>query len=165
MTDLEQLLQPAWGYFQLGMYQEANDEIETLPLVVQTASEVLGLRARIYEALGAWQLLLEVGDFLVRTWPEVSQHWLWLAYAIRACRTVGEAELLLLDSLRLHPSNATIHFYLACYMSQLGKLESALEHLTDAIDLDATVQDMYDPDLDPLWLSLGRIPPNREDYD
>ena len=67
MTDLEQLLQPAWGYFQLGMYQEANDEIETLPLVVQTDREVLDLRAHIYEALGEWQLLREVGGFLVRT--------------------------------------------------------------------------------------------------
>jgi tetratricopeptide (TPR) repeat protein len=165
MTDLEKLLDPVRGYCQLGMFQEASDEIKNLPAAVKTGKEVMDLRARIYEQLGTWELLREVGGYLVKMWPEESQHWLWLAYGTRACRTVGEAELLLLDSLLLHPSNATIYFYLACYASQLGKLDAAIEFLSCAIDLDADVREMYDPDLDPLWLSLGRTPPKREDHD
>jgi hypothetical protein len=41
------------------------------------------VRAVIYRQTEAWQLLREVGGFLVLNWPEEAQHWIWLAYGTR----------------------------------------------------------------------------------
>ena len=71
-----------------------------------------------------------MGGFLTRTWPEDCLHWIWLAYGTRGCRTLEEAEQVLLDSLRVHESEPMVHLKLACYAALLGRLEAAREHLT-----------------------------------
>lgn len=53
MKELEEMLQPAIGYFKLGMHQEANDALEMLPPAVITSREVMTLRARIYQKIGS----------------------------------------------------------------------------------------------------------------
>lgn len=157
MSSVEQLLQPALGYLQLGMPQEANDEIEALPPELKTSRQVLSIRASIYMESGAWQLMREVSGFLVKQWPEESQHWIWLGWATRRCRSIMEAELILLDALRFHDSEAMIHFNLACYSAQTSNLKQALMRLARAIELDADIRIMAleDQDLEPLWMSLG----------
>lgn len=161
MTDLEKLLQPAWGYLQLGMLQEANDEIENLPPAVKTVKEVLILRAYVYQEAGAWELLREVGCFLTRTWPEDYLHWIWLAYGTRGCRTLEEAEQLLLEALRLHDSEPMVHFKLASYAALLGRLDEARQHLARAIALkpDCRVMALDEAGLEPLWDELRKPPP------
>jgi hypothetical protein len=49
-------LQAAIGYLQLGMWQEAADEIESLPPERRVATEVLMVRLKIYEVVGAGEL-------------------------------------------------------------------------------------------------------------
>jgi Tfp pilus assembly protein PilF len=135
MTDLEHLLQPAMGYLQLGMLEEANDEIEALPQEAKTDKVVLGIQVLIYQGLGAWPLMSGVSGFLAHEWPEESDHWIWFAYATRRCRSIAEAELILKNAVRLHPSVSMIHFNLACYAALLGNLDSARENLAAAISL------------------------------
>ena len=157
MSGMEHLLQPALGYLQLGMPQEANDELEALPPELKASREVLCIRASIYIEFGSWQLLREVSGFLAKQWPEDSQHWIWLGYATRRCRSIGEAELILLDALRFHESQAMIHFNLACYAAQTGNLEEARARLARAITLNTDIRLMAleDQDLEPLWRALG----------
>ena len=65
------------------MIQAANDELEEITPAAKTSPEVMTVRAAIYLQAEAWQLLREVGEFLVRNWPEEAQHWIWLAYGTR----------------------------------------------------------------------------------
>ena len=151
-------LEAASGYLQLGMIQDANDELEEIAPAAKTSREVMVVRAVIYRQAEAWQLLREVGGFLVLNWPEEVQHWIWLAYGTRRCRSMEEGEQALLDALRLHDREPLIHFNLACYASQLGNLVAARDRLARAIKLDPNVRLMGldDPDLEPLWAAIGK---------
>ena len=107
------------------MFQDATDELEGLPPELMTTREVLSVRALIYHQTGEWQLLREVGGYLVHHWPGESQHWIWVAYGTRRCHSIAEAERFLVDALKLHDSEPMIHFNLACYAAQTGDLVAA----------------------------------------
>jgi hypothetical protein len=57
MNEAERHFQAALGYHQLGLFEDANDEIEGLPPERKVSVEVLRLRASIYMELQAWGLL------------------------------------------------------------------------------------------------------------
>lgn len=156
MKNLEQRLQTASGYLELGMFQEANDELEALPPELEDSRQVLELRAEIYQRTDAWELLRGVGGCLVHHWPEEAQHWIWLACGTRLCRSMPEAEQILVNALRLHDAKPMIHYNLACYAAQSGNLDLARERLIRAFDLepDARIMALDDPDLKPLWGEL-----------
>jgi tetratricopeptide (TPR) repeat protein len=150
------LLNPAIGYFQLGMATEACEELHALPAEIQNLPEVIALRAEIYTHAAAWDSLREMAAGLVASAPGSSQNWIWLAYATRRCRSIEEAERLLLKARELHPAEPMIHFNLACYAAQTGFLENARAHLDHAITLDPSIrqQALEDDDLLPLWAAV-----------
>jgi hypothetical protein len=49
-------VQAAIGLLDLGMWEEANEEIERLPTERKIATDVLMVRLKIYEAAGAGEL-------------------------------------------------------------------------------------------------------------
>jgi Flp pilus assembly protein TadD len=106
----------------------------------------------------------QVDGYLAHEWPQDSQHWIWLAYATRRCRSIGEAQLILEKAVKQHSSEALIHFNLACYAAQTGDLEAARQRLSQAITLDPGTKllALDDPDLEPLWEGLGKFSPNSE---
>ena len=151
--NLESHLSAAVGYLELGMAEDANAELEQLPPDLKIHPEVLALRASIFAAIEAWEHLLELSVFLTSKWPQDSQHWIWLGYATRRCRSIAEAEKALISSLRYHDSEPIIHFNLACYAAQTADLETARKRLAHAIRMDPQIREMAltDPDLEPLW--------------
>ena len=158
--ELEQLLQPAIGYFELDMYEEANEEIDAMPLEVKTERSVLELQLRICEKTSSWQRMREIAGMLTKEWPDDSQHWIWLAYATRRCCSIAEAELILLEAEKIHPKEPLIHYNLACYAAQTGDMGAALALFNCAEVLDPKIAWMAleDPDLQPFWASCA------EDY-
>ncbi len=70
LSELERLLQPAIGYLQLGMVEEANEEIETLPPETKNEKIVLELQVNIYGGTSSWQRMREVAGVLVHEWPD-----------------------------------------------------------------------------------------------
>jgi hypothetical protein len=125
-ADLAPLLNPAIGYLQLEMADEAIEEIENLPAACRLLPQVVRLRAEIYCHAGAWEALRQMALELVADLPEDSQNWIWLAYATRRCRSIAEAEQVLLQALRHHAREPMIHFNLACYAAQTGHLETRI---------------------------------------
>ncbi len=160
LSNLQQLLQPAIGYLQLGLMQDASEEIEALPLEVKKEKIVLALQVDIYSGMSSWQHMREVAGLLTHEWPDDSQHWISLAYATRRCRSIAEAELILLKAVKLHPKEPMIHFNLACYAAQSGELAAARKRLAHAEMLDpgARMMALKDPDLEPLWADLVKTP-------
>ena len=158
LSKIEQLLQPAIGYFQLGMMEEANEEIAALQPEAKSERIVLTLQVDIYGGSSSWQRMREVAGFLTHEWPDDSQHWISLAYATRRCRSIMEAEVILLKAAELHPKEPMIHFNLACYAAQTGELVTARERLAQAEMLDPSIRMMAleDPDLEPLWADLEK---------
>jgi tetratricopeptide (TPR) repeat protein len=147
------LLQPAIGFLELGMWQEAADEIESLPPERRGDLDVLEVRIEIYREAKAWRLMEVVARELLRQMPEHPAPWLHLAYAVRRSESLSEAKEVLEAAIDNFPDNATIHFNLGCYQCQLGDNERAKAHVARAIELnlDFRLQALDDPDLEPLW--------------
>lgn len=157
MANLDRSLEVATGYFQLGMFEEALEELDRLPPPARTSAEATELSAAIYCEMRDWDALREMAVRLVSERPGDSQNWIWLGYATRRCRSIEEAKQVLLDALHLHETEPMIHFNLACYAAQTGELGTARERLFRAIALDPDVKQMalYDPDLEPLRIAFN----------
>jgi tetratricopeptide (TPR) repeat protein len=146
-------LQAAIGYLQLGMWQDAANEIERLPPERKVGLDVLEVRIEIYREAKAWRLMEVVARELLRQMPEHPAPWLHLAYAVRRSESLSEAKEVLEAAIDNFPDNATIHFNLGCYLCQLGDNERAKAHVARAVELDFDFRSkaLDDPDLEPLW--------------
>lgn len=153
MDDGQRILDAALGYLHLGMPEDAGEELDNLPPSRRQDPIVLRIRAHIHCQTHEWDSLREVSTLLTSRDPSDSQHWIWLAYATRRCRSITEAEGILLDALKFHPGEAMIHFNLACYAAQTGRIPLARTRLQEAIRIDPATATMAmdDPDLESLW--------------
>ena len=139
------------------MFDMALEELEELPLAVRNTTRAAELQAAIFCETKDWDALRNMAERLVNENPRDSQNWIWLGYATRRCRTIQEAEQVLLNAVQVHDREPMIHFNLACYAAQTGDLAIAHERLFRAIALDPDVKQMalYDPDLEPLRAALN----------
>ncbi len=152
-------LESATGYLELGMVEDANDELERMPPEDRCRPEVYAVRLQIYVVTGRWEAGEVVAQHLVKTCPE--QPALWIAWA--ACRRrqgeIEEAEGILLEARRLHPEDGMIFYNLACYACIAGDVAKATVLLAKAIgyEPDAKALAVNDVDLMPVWDEIGRM--------
>ena len=110
VSETQRSIEAASAYLVLGMYEEANQEVESLPIEWFNARSVLSLRASIHSKLKNWELLREVAALLVSSWPEESSHWILFGFASGKCRATADAEEGLLEALLLHRCEPAIFF-------------------------------------------------------
>ncbi len=122
-----QYWQAAVGYVELGMFQEANDQLENIDPFNRAAPEVLA-----------------VNDI---------QWTISLAYATRRADSLQAAKEILSNAESKFPKDAIIKYNLACYCCQLGESENAKNYLKTAFEIDSTwrLKALDDEDLRPLW--------------
>jgi uncharacterized protein HemY len=60
----KQYWQAALGYVELGLFLEANEELEKIDAFNRAAPEVLALRLEIYCKLGTWASMAEIAKRL-----------------------------------------------------------------------------------------------------
>ena len=146
-------LNPAIGYLELGMLEEANEEIENLPPEIKNSSYVLTVRMEIYRAMKNWKLMETVTRELWKRHPDDPIHWNNLAWVVRRSDSIEAANSILLDAEKKFPDDAMTHFNLGCYACQLGYLEAAKIRVGRAIELDSSfkILALDDEDLEPLW--------------
>ena len=146
----------AVGYVELGMFQDANDQLENIDPFNRAAPEVLAVRFAIYHGLKKWELMTEIAKRLVEFQPNDVQWTISLAYATRRADSIQEAKEILLNAESKFPKEGIIKYNLACYCSQLQDIENAKNYLKKAfeIDLNWRLAALDDDDLKPLWDSL-----------
>lgn len=149
-------LRSAQGYVSLGMWLEANAELESMHPRSKTSPEVLRLRLVVYHATKKWELLEVVAGRLSEYEPENIQWVISHAYATRRAESIENAKAILLQAPPRFPSEPLIHYNLACYYCILGDLDEAKQYLarTFAIDPKWRLQALEDEDLEPLWKAL-----------
>ena len=152
----KQFFEAACGYAQLGMYLEANDQLENIDPFNRAAPKVLGVRLAIYRGLKKWELMQQVAKRLKEFQPDNVQWTISLAYATRRAFSIDVAMEILIDAEAKFPREAAIPYNLACYYCQLGEIEKAKRYLKKAfeIDLNWRMAALEDEDLRPLWDSL-----------
>src|SRR5438067_4907552 len=139
----------AVGYAQLGMFLEANEQLENIDPFNRVAPEVLVLRIDIYCGLHKWHLMREIAGRLCEFDPSNLQWVISYAYAIRRSESIDAARNILINSLPKFPSEAIIYYYLACYDCQLNRMEAATQYLKQSfrINPDWRLQALEDEDL------------------
>lgn len=152
----------ALQYCELGMFDDANAELEQIDAFNRAAPEVLAVSVAIFHGLKKWDALRVVTAKLAEFEPTNVQWTVSLAYGTRRAVSIEAAKEILLAALPRFPDEAIIPFNLACYLCQLGKLDKAKGYLIRAftIDDDWRRAALDDKDLEPLWDSLhGDEPP------
>ena len=153
----QQHLRAAHGFIELGMFEEASEELEEIDPFCRHLPEVLRARVVIYQALKKWELMAVVAKKLVEWNPDEPGFAIDWAYATRRAESIHIAHAILTRAADLHPDHDLIQFNLACYEAQLGNIAAAKKHLSRATKIDAKFSRMAlnDPDLEPLWTSFA----------
>src|SRR6266576_6277171 len=149
----KQFLEVACGYAELGMYPDANAELEKIDPFNRAAPEVLALRIAIYGGLKKWELMAEIAKRLTEFQPDDPQWPVSAAYATRRAISIEAAREILLNAQSKFPKEAVIPYNLACYECQMGNLQSSKNHLKQVFKIDSKwrITALDDPDLQPLW--------------
>jgi predicted Zn-dependent protease len=149
----QQHLERAQGYSALGMFLEANEELEEITPDVRHVPEVLVVRSAIYHGTGRWSAMAVVAAKLVEFDPTEPGWFINLAYATRRAESLENAHTILLRAEKIHPQNGNIQFNIACYQAQLGNIESAKQHLARATRMNSKFRQLAldDSDLESLW--------------
>lgn len=148
-------LTTAEGFLDLGMPQEAWDQLDEIEPRHRANAEVLAMRLRILEQLGRHDLGAEIARGVVHAHPDSLELRLLGSRHIRASEGVPAAVEFLIGSKDRFNGQAAYWFDLACLHCQLGDLERAAECTRRAVDLDRSYQMrvLDDPDLEPLRAS------------
>ena len=152
-------LTTAEGYAELGMWLDANAELEEIDSEVRHVPAVLEVRVQIYRALEKWELMQAVAKQLALHDPQEPQWTALWAYATRRADSIEHARIILVNAIERLPNVAIFHYNLACYECQLGDLEKAKVTLRRAFKLQPQycVMALDDEDLKPLWDSIVEI--------
>lgn len=153
MDQLARKLQPAEGYFELQMYEEAWKELNQLADEAQHEPVVLELRTMIQMNQKNWEGAHSAAESLCEAAPDEHSGFIHAAYCLHELGKTEDAKN------KLHTGPATLqkdplYFYnLACYEAQLGETDTARKWLKRACKLDESLksQAQSDPDLQPLW--------------
>jgi hypothetical protein len=115
----------AVGYVELGMFQEANDQLEKIDPFNRAAPELLAVRLAIYHGLEKWELMQQISKRIKDFEPDNVQWTISLAYATRRAYSIETAMEILLNAMAKFPKEAAIPYNRACYHCQLREIENA----------------------------------------
>ena len=160
-TDLR-LFTAAHGYLELGMFLDAEAELDAIDPSVRRVPDVMAVRMEIYSRQKDWERMRGIAERLTRIDPNDPGWVVSYAFATRRAESLQAARGILLAAIERHPREPVIPYNLACYECQLGNLKSATRYLEHAIKMKPGMRAMAldDPDLEPLWDSLatGMVP-------
>lgn len=142
----------AQGYCELGMFEDALAEVETLPLTAREQPAAVEMRLVILMQSRRWQEALNVSAELCSREPQRATGFIHAAYCLHELGdTLAARETLLNGPQSLH-GEATYHYNLACYECHLGNFDLARAHLERSFALDRKFREFAktDPDLAPL---------------
>jgi Flp pilus assembly protein TadD len=158
------LFDAAMGWSMLGNVREAVNELRSLTPAGRDQREVLELLWGLHAELKEWAESLAVAERLVEIAPESTFGWIHRAYSLRRAPDGGleKAWHVLRPAADLFPGDQTIPFNLACYATQMGRLDEAWTWLQRAMDAAGDVRiikemGLADEDLKPLWTRIHAL--------
>jgi len=122
-------LRNACAYIELGLFDEAQAEMEQIDPSSRLLPELLASRIPLYRFLEKWDLIAIVARKLVEWNPEEPGNFVDWGDAICRTESIHAAHAILKRAASLHPTDPTIQFNLAGYEVQMGSLDRARTHL------------------------------------
>lgn len=142
----------AEGYFELEMYEDALEELQTADFLPENRMEVTAMKLSIFIAQKRWKEALPYGEALCDLDPEEPQYFIQYAYVLRELNRVDDARRVLLDGPEELEQSALFYYNLACYEALLGEGQVALSTLQRAFHLDPDLKKtaLEDADLESI---------------
>lgn len=145
----DRTLLAAQGYSELSMFEEALEELDSLPKPAARHPTAIELRTVILMQAKRWKPALDASRDLCRREPEKTSGFIHAAFCLHELGHTVEARDILLagpNALHIEP---TYHYNLACYECALGNFDLARMHLDKSFQLDKKFRDFArtDPDL------------------
>lgn len=155
----QQHLLAAIGYSELGMLNEALEELNSVQTSHKKSAEMLGLKLAILQNHEQWPEASTVAQQLIKLNEKQPDWWIALAYAKRRSENLPTAQTVLAEAILRFPKNALIHYNLGCYASQLGQLEEAIRLVKISFQLDSKYKKIAksDPDLIPIKNQIKKL--------
>jgi tetratricopeptide (TPR) repeat protein len=148
----------AEGWLEFGLPQEAAAEWSQLTPEARRLPLAVDLRWQISAALLDWDHGVQLGEQLVALAPESAGGWLRLSFALRRSKGGGlqRAWEALRPAADQFPEEETVAYNLACYATQLGRLDEGWEWFLRALVITSNSAGLRrlglsDSDLEPLW--------------
>lgn len=142
------------GWLDLGRPQEAAAELAILSQASAANPGVLDLYWRLESSRLNWERAAAIAHEITCIAPWLPNGWIHRSYALHELRRTEEALGNLLKAEPQFPTNSLIPYNIACYLCQLGDLESARRWLQRTVELKGlkNLQALAaeDPDLAPL---------------
>jgi len=147
-ADPHRHIRAAHGYFELGLYNEALEELDLVPLQCRMEVDYLLTRFLIHRRLENWEQLVELSRWLLEANPSEPELWITHADALRHAHDLRGATELLDEALLRFPSNGHLLFQMACYRCQGGDIVEARQFLEAAKAVDRIWSKLADVDED-----------------
>lgn len=152
MDSDKRTLLAAHGYAELGMFDDALAELETLPAEALKQPAAIEMRLAILMQAKRWADALRTSETLCKLDPSRNSAFIHAAFCLHELgRTADARDTLLNGPATLH-GEATFHYNLACYECALGQIGLARAHLEKSFTLDRKFREFAktDPDLKAL---------------
>jgi Flp pilus assembly protein TadD len=142
----------AVGYANLGMVNDALEELEHLSPSMAADGGVMEFKLRLLERGQKWSDAASLAAKLATSYPNEARWFVAWAFAKRRSDSIETASKILSEAASLHPKDPLIQFNLGCYAAQRGDLNAAQTHVRRAIELNHDLEKLAheDPDLEPL---------------
>jgi predicted Zn-dependent protease len=157
MNPLKRAIDATQGFCELKMWNEAWEELETLPPGARANPSVLNTRVHILMCMERWGDALELVEGMLARGATDPALLVIGSKAARMVKDFAKAKALLLRGESELSGTGTFHYRLACAECQLGDLDAAKRRLERAFALDAELRapSHEEPDLALLWALLS----------
>jgi tetratricopeptide (TPR) repeat protein len=152
MQPIERTLACAEGYLQLGLLEDALQELERLSASDRRFPEALHLEVAILVRAQRWEEALACSEELIRTAPQSHHGYLHTSFCLHELGRTLEARDRLLAAPVFVTEQALFYYNLACYEAQLENPDEAASLLRIAFRRDDSLCQvaMTDRDLEPV---------------
>ncbi len=147
-----QIERQAEGYLELGMAQHAMDTLSRLGPMEAYAPNALYLCGEALRELERYDEALIPLTKAAESDPTNLRIWLALGWCHKRTSRLDLAIRDMECALEYEPTQALLHYNLACYLSLAGQKERAIAHLSRALAIDSDYRAMIDSesDFDPI---------------
>ena len=160
MADLHRL-NAAEGWLGLGDWQSADGELEEITPEMRANQDVLEMRWQVNAADKRWEACVQIATTITELAPDRPSGWIHRSFALHEIKRTQEALDNLLSVVARFPKDPTMHYNLACYECQLGRLPEAKRWLAAAFELGdpkrTKLMALDDEDLRPLWDQIDAV--------
>jgi tetratricopeptide (TPR) repeat protein len=159
--DLSSRCMAALGWIELGNWQEACTELESLPAALRAHPSAIKTYCRIWAAAERWEELVVIALGASRSYPTHPEFVSHLAAAQMKLARFEESRDGLEKAATRFPEDELIAYQLACCLSVLNRFEEARHWLGKAFEVSKDAKALKllaldEPRLEPVWTEEQR---------